>query len=95
MLALRDVLTVVRSPLRTKRLSPAVVLTLGLGIGFVSIVFNLSNAYLWRPLPFERPDRLVAVIERTTGESWCSPRDLRTECRRSRMSRRSGAGMQR
>lgn len=46
-----------------------VVLTLGVGIAANGTVFSLMDPYLFRPLPFEDPDRLAAlfVTDRATG----------------------------
>jgi len=63
-------LRALRSATRSKRLSFAVILTLGLGIGFVTVVFNLINGYLWRPLPYPASDRWVAVLASAPGQSW-------------------------
>jgi hypothetical protein len=46
---------------RTPTLMLTVVLTLGLGIGATSAVFSILEAVLLRPLPYQHPDRLVAI----------------------------------
>jgi predicted permease len=38
-----------------------VVLSLGLGIGANSTIFSVLNALLYRPMPYDHPDRLVAI----------------------------------
>ena len=50
-----------RSLARAPLFSIAVVLTLTIGIGAASAIFAVVNAVLLRPLPFERPDRLIGV----------------------------------
>src|SRR4029079_11826645 len=55
----------VRYALRWLRRSPAftsvAILSLAIGIGFNTAVFTIVDAVLFRPLPVERPDRLVEV----------------------------------
>src|SRR5262245_60864627 len=45
-------------------LAALAIATLSLGIGANAAIFTLLNAILLRPLPFDRPDRLVAIIDR-------------------------------
>jgi len=50
--------------LRSPGFSVVAVLSLGIGIGFNSTLFSIVDALLFRPLPVERPDRLVDVYTR-------------------------------
>lgn len=64
-----NVIADVRFALRWLRRSPAFTLvavgSLAIGIGFNTSLFTIVDALLFRPLPVERPDRLVDVF--TTG----------------------------
>jgi len=50
---------------RTPSFAVSVIGVLALGIGANTAVFSMVNAVLLRPLPFEEPERLVAVLTRT------------------------------
>ena len=62
------------------------VLSLGLGIGANIASFSLADAFLFRPLPVERPSEVVAINGRTSqeslqGVSYPDLRDLREKSR--------------
>lgn len=63
----------IRYALRTLRLSPvfavATLVTLSLGIGATTVIFSIVDGILLRPLPFEEPDRLVAVWHRVKSRN--------------------------
>jgi putative ABC transport system permease protein len=63
---LENLFSDVRFALRWLRRSPAFTLvavaSLAIGIGFNTALFTLVDALLFRPLPVERPDRLVDVF---------------------------------
>jgi predicted permease len=64
---LRDVRYATRGLLRSPGFTAVAVLSLGLGLGVNTALFTVVNAVLLRPLPVERPDRLVAIF--TTGDN--------------------------
>src|SRR5690242_11068300 len=57
-----------RYALRTMKRAPvfsaAVILTVAIAIGANTAIFSVVNAVMLRPLPFERPNRLVQVAEK-------------------------------
>ena len=54
----------IRLLLKNPGFSGVAILALALGIGANTAIFSVVDAVLFRPLPFERPERLVAVWER-------------------------------
>jgi putative ABC transport system permease protein len=62
----------VRFALRLMQKSPGftavVVISLALGIGANTAIFSLINAIMLRQMPVERPDQLVAFVEKRPGE---------------------------
>ena len=82
-----DLRHAVRSLWRTPGFTAASVLTLALGIGVNAAIFSLVEGMLLEPLPYEEPDRLVAVWQDYTRrggperEWWSYPnfRDVREQ----------------
>jgi predicted permease len=58
---LQDVRYGVRTILRTKVVSAAMIVTFALGIGANAAIFSLINSVLLSPLPYQSPDRIVTV----------------------------------
>jgi putative ABC transport system permease protein len=61
----RDIRLGFRSLIQRPAFSIIAVLTLALGIGANTAVFTVSNAILLAPLPYDDPDRVVVLNERT------------------------------
>jgi predicted permease len=60
---LRDVRFAVRAMARRPGFTCLAVMTIGIGIGATAAIFSVADGVLFRPLPFPRADRLVAVWE--------------------------------
>ena len=59
--ALQDVRVAFRQIGRHRGFSTIVIITLALGIGATTTFFSLLNGFVFRPLPYRQPERLVAV----------------------------------
>jgi putative ABC transport system permease protein len=62
----RDVIYGVRIARRNLAFTTAAVLTLGLGIGATIAMFTVADAIVFRPLPYEGPERLVKIWGRSS-----------------------------
>ena len=56
-----------RQLIRNPGFTAVVVFTLALSIGANTTLFSVVNAILLRPLPYQNPDKLVALFMRFTG----------------------------
>jgi len=63
----QDLKQAARRLLRSPGFTSAVVLTLALGVGAATAVFTIVDAILVDPLPFDEPDRLVAIWHEAPG----------------------------
>ena len=63
---MHDIRLGLRNLVRRPAFSIIAVLTLTLGIGATTAVFTVSNAVLLAPLPYDRPDEVVVLTERTS-----------------------------
>ena len=74
---LSDVRYGIRALLRSPGFALVAVVSLALGIGANTTMFSVTNAALYRPLPFTDPDRLVVIYEQNvTREEWRRPPPL-------------------
>ncbi len=64
---LRDLRLAVRRLRRAPLFGAVVVLTLGIGIGANTAIFSLVKGIMLDPLPYDEPDRLVAVYSSAPG----------------------------
>jgi predicted permease len=63
----QDVRFAIRSLATHPWFTMAAVLSLAIGIGANTSIFSVANALLFRPLPYENPDRLVILWNRSPG----------------------------
>src|SRR5437660_8306214 len=72
----RDFRHAVRMLLKSPGFTLAAILSLAIGIGANTSIFNIINALLLRPLPYQDADRLVILWNRSPGlniaEDWFS-----------------------
>jgi len=63
----RDLHLAVRRLCRVPRFTAAVIATLGLSMGATTAIFTVVSSILLQPLPFSKPDRLIALQHRAPG----------------------------
>ncbi len=81
-----DVRLALRQMMKAPGFTIVATITLALGIGVNSAIFALVDATLLRPLPFDEPERLVAVWERTdrSERGFASPLNMQDWNERTR-----------
>ncbi len=75
---IRDLRYALRLIVKNPGFSLLIIFALALGIGATSAIFAVANDFLFRPLPFADPARLVAVSEISRVKEisgWTSPRN--------------------
>src|SRR5579862_9787302 len=64
---MQDIRFALRSFAKNPWFTLVAVLSLGIGIGANTSIFSVSNALLFRPLPYKNPERLVILWNRSPG----------------------------
>src|SRR4029077_10559881 len=64
---MQDIRFALRSFAKNPGFTLAAVLSLAIGIGANTSIFSVANALLFRPLPYQDPDRLVILWNRSPG----------------------------
>jgi predicted permease len=66
---LQDLRFAVRQIRKNPGATSVAVLTLALGIGVNTVIFDMANGFLLRPLPYPEPDRLAVLVRHQEGIS--------------------------
>jgi putative ABC transport system permease protein len=65
----QDVRLAVRSLRKSPGFIAVVILSLGLGIGANSTIFSVMDTLLYRPMPYDHPEQLIAILETPLGQA--------------------------
>src|SRR4029078_7981994 len=63
--AVRDLIYAARTFAKSPGFTLTAIGSLALGIGANTAIFTIVNAFLLKPLPYDHPDRIVALLERS------------------------------